>query len=115
MNADPFVVIVTMNLKPGVSDEFHASLEPVLNTMRSEETFVNTIVHTSKDNPNHIMLYETWLDYDDFIANQITRPYRDDYWKKLEVLLESPPDREFFFPLRGDFVFQNGRTQSLPK
>ena len=115
MSTEPFVVIVTMHLKPGAKDEFHASLEPVLDTMRQEKTFVNTVVHTSTENPNHVMLYETWLDYEDFVTNQITRPYRDAYWKKLEVLLEGPPERAFFKPLRGDFVFQHGPMQTLQK
>jgi len=115
MSTEPFVVIVTMHLKQGVEEEFHGSLEPVLDKMRQEKTFVNTVVHTSVDDKSKVMLYETWLDYDDFIKNQITRPYREEYWKKLEVLLEGPPERAFFTPLRGDFVIQNGPMQTLRK
>lgn len=48
----------------------------VLDAMRHEPTFINTVLHRDPADPTRLMLYETWLDRDDFFQVQLKRDYR---------------------------------------
>ena len=70
---------------------------------RDEPTVVNTVSHRSADDPGLFMLHETWLD-NDFIANQMKRPYRAKYEPRLPDLLRAPREMKVFEPLPADYV-----------
>jgi quinol monooxygenase YgiN len=77
-------------------------LEPVLDAMRLETTFVRAALHVDPDNRNRFQLHETWTDPDDVINVQLKRPYRSDWHAALDELLAQPRDIAAWRPLRAD-------------
>ena len=110
MDPTPFVLLATFHLKPGCEEEFLAFIDRTNDAMRHEPTFVNTVVHRSADDPHFFMLYETWLDREDFLDVQMKRPYRAEYEARLPELLSQPREMKIFEPLRSDFVFRSAST-----
>ena len=96
----PFTILVSIPLKPGRADEFLALLNDVFDAMKAEETFVNATALRSADDPDTIMLYETWLDRENFMSEQMKRPYREKYETRLPELLRAPREVSFFEPIR---------------
>ena len=64
----PLTILVINWVKPGCEDEYQRLLSPVLDAMRFESTFINTVVHQDIDDPTRFMLYETWSDRNDFLT-----------------------------------------------
>src|SRR5713226_7078392 len=74
---DPFfTILVSIPLKPGCTKEFLALLDDLFAAMHSEPTFVNATALQSPNDPDTIVLCETWLDGDHFSTAQMSRPYR---------------------------------------
>src|SRR5271165_5992044 len=63
----PFVILVFNHVKPGFDSEYENLVAPVLDAMRHEPTFINTILHRDPAVPTRYMLYEAWVDRDDFL------------------------------------------------
>ena len=103
--AKPFVVIVSLHVKPGHEEEFLRLLAPVLDAMRHEASFINAALHLDPEDPTRFMLYETWADRDDLIDVQMKRPYRSAYEARLPEILREPRRIELWRPLRADFTF----------
>ena len=76
MNHKPFTILVSIPLKPKRADEFLALLNDVFEAMKVEETFVNATALGSADDPDTIVLVETWLDRDNFMSVQCEFPVR---------------------------------------
>ena len=100
-------IIVINWVKPGCEVEYQQLLEPVLDAMRHEPTFINTIVHQDIEDTTRFMLYETWADRDDFFDVQRLKPYRAEYERVLPSLLRVPREITSFNPLRADFAFMH--------
>ena len=96
----PFTILVSIPLKPGRADEFLALLNDVFDAMKAENTFVNATALRSADDPDMIMLYETWLDRENFMSEQMKRPYRERYETRLPELLRAPREVSFFESIR---------------
>jgi quinol monooxygenase YgiN len=109
MSKAPFVILVSIPLKPRRAKEFLALLDDVIAAMRSEDTFVNVVVLQSADDPDTIVLYETWLDRDNFSSVQMKRAYRDTYEAQLPALLREPRQIAFY-----DAVRSTSRTAGAP-
>lgn len=107
MSEKPFVLLVTIHVKPGCEEEFLSIVNPVNDAMRLEPTFLNTVLHRSDDDPTLFMLHETWMDREDFFRVQMKRPYRNAYEERLPALLRRPREMKIFEPLRSDFVFRS--------
>jgi quinol monooxygenase YgiN len=89
-----------MPLKPGGATEFLALLNDVFDAMKVEDTFVNATALRSTDDPNTILLVETWLDRENFMSVQMKRPYRERYEARLPDLLRTPREVTFYEPIR---------------
>jgi quinol monooxygenase YgiN len=96
----PFTILVSIPLKPGRAAEFLALLNDVFDAMKTEDTFVNATALRSADDPDTIMLYETWLDREDFMTEQRKRPYREKYEARLPELLRTPRKLSFYEAIR---------------
>lgn len=96
--------VITFHLKAGTQAQFLALLEPVLNAMRDETTFVNAALHCDPTSDTVYMLYETWLDRDDVLNVQMHRPYRQAFWDALPQLLEQPRQIQVWKPIRTDLT-----------
>jgi len=101
----PITMIVINKVKPGCEAEYRRWAEPVLDAMRHEPTFINTILHQSVEDSTCFMLYETWADRDDFFDIQMEKSYRSEYERILPSLLRVPREITFFETLRSDFNF----------
>jgi quinol monooxygenase YgiN len=103
-------IIVTLRVKPGCEAEYLRLLYPVLDAMRHETTFINAVLHRDPKDPSLFMVYETWADLEDVETVQRHRPYRAEYFARLEELLTEPPHFAFWHPMRGDFGFFAPKT-----
>ena len=104
---EPFTVLITLQVKPGRKAEFLGLLAPVLNAMRHEPSFVNTVLHQDPADPCRFLLYETWTDRRDLVEVQMHRPYRADFEARLPALLERPRQVEIWQSLRADVSFRS--------
>lgn len=100
-------IIVINWVKPGCEEEYQRLLDPVLDAMRYEPTFINTILHQDAEDTARFMLYETWSDRDDFFEVQRYKSYRSEYEDKLPALLRSPREILSYTPLRSDYAFMH--------
>jgi quinol monooxygenase YgiN len=105
---DEVSVLVFLQVKPELEDEFLRLLTPVLDAMRHEPTFVSAALHRSPDEPASFMLYEVWADRDDLINVQMKREYRRAYEARLPDLLRQPRRAEVWRRMRADFTFFAG-------
>jgi quinol monooxygenase YgiN len=76
---------------------------PVIDGVRTEKTFINNFLHQNPDDPTRFMVYENWVDKDEFLAVQMKRDYRSAYEARLPDLLAEPRRVEVWQPLRTDF------------
>jgi quinol monooxygenase YgiN len=100
MSRKPFTILVSIPLKPGRATEFVALLNDVFDAMKVEDTFVNATALRSANDPDTIMLVETWLDRENFMSEQLKRPYRAQYEARLPELLRTPRELSFYEPIR---------------
>ncbi|GAA3079443.1 putative quinol monooxygenase [Pseudonocardia yunnanensis] len=101
------VMIVSNHVRDGHADEYLQIVQPVLDAMRHEPTFLNTALHQDPADPTRFMLYETWADRDEFFQVQMKRAYRIAYENRLPEILRTPREIRFWTPLRADFTFLN--------
>jgi quinol monooxygenase YgiN len=99
MTGQPFTLLVDIPLKPGRAREFMALLNSVFEAMKVEETFVSATALRSAEDPDSILLYENWIDRENFMSVQLKRPYRTRYEARLPELLSSPRRLSFFEPI----------------
>jgi len=100
MTGKPFTLLVDIPLKPGRAEEFMALLNDVFEAMKVEETFVSATALRRAEDPDTVLLYENWIDRDNFLSVQLKRPYRDRYEARLPELLRSPRNLSFLDPIR---------------
>ena len=99
------VLVIGLHLKEDAEAEFMSLLRPLLDAMRHEATFINTVLHRDPQDPTRLMLYETWADMTDLVDVQVNRPYRAAYAARLDDLLCEPRTVEIWQRLRSDFKF----------
>jgi len=100
MSRKPFTILVSIPLKAGRATEFLALLNDVFDAMKAEDTFVNATALRSANDPDTILLFETWLDRENFMSEQLKRPYRERYEARLPELLRTPRELSFYEPIR---------------
>lgn len=82
-------------------DELESSLLQVLEQMAKEPDFVNTYLHRSVEDPDTLVLYETWACSPAYFqTHHLSRPYRQAYEQALPRLLKRERTLEFLKPLR---------------
>ncbi|AWY43989.1 antibiotic biosynthesis monooxygenase [Pseudomonas putida] len=94
--SDQVAFIVYLPSKPERLAETRERLLDIVHQMSAEPDFVNTWVHQLQDEPNTLVLYETWnCSKEDFIARHLNKPYRQEYERLLPELLASERRIEF--------------------
>ncbi|MEH3158409.1 MAG: putative quinol monooxygenase [Sphingomonas taxi] len=88
--AAPETYVITFHVKADQVSRFRALLDPVLDAMRHESTFVRATLHVDPERPNVFQLHETWTDRDDVLNVQLNRPYRHAWHAGLEDVLAEP-------------------------
>jgi quinol monooxygenase YgiN len=104
--------VVSLRVVPGREAAFLALLEPVLDAMRHEATFINAVLHRDPEDPAHFMIYETWADFGDVANVQIHRDYRKAYLSALDDLLREPRQISVWHPVRADFASPAAQARS---
>jgi quinol monooxygenase YgiN len=94
--------VITFHLRPGQRERFRALLDPVLDAMRHETTFVHAALHADPDDDHRYQLHETWTDRDDVLNVQLSRPYRAAWHAALEDMLDRPREIAVWRLLRAD-------------
>ncbi|HEX6039747.1 putative quinol monooxygenase, partial [Longimicrobium sp.] len=78
---------IQFNVRPDQRERFLGLLEGVLDAMRGEPMFHEAVLHRDPADENRFMLYESWEDHDDVLANQLGRPYRQAWHQALDEIL----------------------------
>ena len=93
--------IVRLPTRPEKRDEMRSKLFAVLDRMAQEPDFINTWVHEDINEPDTLVLYETWAcSQDYFMAHHFTKPYRQEYEAALPKLLSKARSIEFLTAIR---------------
>lgn len=93
--------VVHLPGKPEARDELFAGLQHVLDAMSHEPDFVNTYLHRSADDPDTLVLYETWAcSTEYFINHHLKKDYRADYERKLGALLKADRRIDWLEPIK---------------
>lgn len=80
--------IVRLPGKAETQTQLRAMLFDIVEAMRHEPEFVSTWVHEDQNEPNTLVLYETWTGTREaFLATQLSKPYRQAYEAALPALL----------------------------
>jgi len=97
---DQVSFVVSLPMKPDQKERGRAMLMDVVTAMSREPDFINTWVHEKQDDPDVIVLYETWAcSKDDFISTHLSKPYRLAYEASLADLLAADRQIDFLTPL----------------
>ncbi|SAK97965.1 Antibiotic biosynthesis monooxygenase [Caballeronia catudaia] len=100
--SDKTSFIVHLPGKPEHREELETKLIAVLDRMAEEPDFINTYLHRSADDPDTLVLYETWAcSREHFQSHHLSAPYRREYEAALPVLLKRARTLEFLEPVRG--------------
>lgn len=83
------VLLVFLPVKPEARDEFRTKLMEMGGHIAQEPQFVSAAIHEDRDDPDTLVLYETWNGSPQDLAEQLERPYRREYEASLAALLKA--------------------------
>lgn len=83
------VLLVFLPVKPEAREQFRAKLMEMGEYIAKEEQFVSAAIHEDRDDPDTLVLYETWNGSPEDLAEQLKRPYRQEYEASLGGLLKA--------------------------
>jgi quinol monooxygenase YgiN len=99
--SDLTAFIVHLPGKPEHRAEIEEKLLHVLEQMSKEPDFINTHLNRSVEDPDTLVLYETWACSEDhFREHHLSLPYRQAYEAALPRLLKAERTLEFLTPVR---------------
>jgi quinol monooxygenase YgiN len=89
--SNQIVLLVKISLKPGKKPEFLDRLRSVVSIMGKEPSFISSTIHENVDNPDEVVVYETWKGTrESWLAEEYPRPYRKPYEDGLPDLNQDP-------------------------
>ncbi|GAB7129033.1 hypothetical protein JCM19000A_35410 [Silvimonas sp. JCM 19000] len=84
------VLLIRFETRPGQRDLFVERLASLVKTMSHETDFVNAVLHTNLDEPDVVVIYETWRGTrETWLQQELPRPYRLSYENELAQLVAS--------------------------
>lgn len=89
-------------IMPTERERFLALLDGVLDAMRDEPVFHRADLFEDPDDPNRLLLVETWEDHNDVLTVQLQRPYREAFHDALPEVLAAPRNIAIWRPRRSD-------------
>ncbi|MBB5877293.1 antibiotic biosynthesis monooxygenase [Xanthomonas sp. 3498] len=98
----PETYVITFHVKADQVERFRALLDPVLDAMRHERTFVRAALHVDPERPTVFQLHETWTDRDDVLKVQLHRRYRQEWNAALDDILVAPRHIAIWTVMRTD-------------
>ncbi len=71
---------IRFKAKPGKKEAFRKELYSLIEEMSSEKAFISAIVSDDLDQPDDLIIYETWQGTrDSWLAEEFIKPYRKNY------------------------------------
>ncbi|MGG1634607.1 putative quinol monooxygenase [Paenibacillus sp. NRS-1760] len=71
---------IRFKAKPGKKEEFSKELSSLIEEMSSEKAFISAIVSDDLDQPDDLIIYETWQGTrDSWLAEELNKQYRKNY------------------------------------
>jgi (4S)-4-hydroxy-5-phosphonooxypentane-2,3-dione isomerase len=98
----PVTYLIRFNVVPDRREQFLQLLNGVLDAMRAEPTFHQSVLHRDPQSEHRFMLYETWESHEDVLNVQLHKPYRKAWHDALPTLLHGERDISIWEPLRAD-------------
>jgi quinol monooxygenase YgiN len=83
------VILVSLPVKPEARETFRKMLSEMGEHIAKEPSFISALIHEDMDDPDTIVLYETWAGSREQLLEQLTRPYREAYEAALPAMLKS--------------------------
>jgi len=84
------VLLVFLPVKPEAREHFRKMLFAVGERIAKEPDFVSASVHEDMDDPDMIVLYETWIgSREHLLMAHLSKPYRKEYEAALPQMLKS--------------------------
>lgn len=79
---------IRFKAKPGKKEEFRKELFSLIEEMSSEKAFISAIVSDNLDQPDELLIYETWKGTrDSWLDEEFTKPYRKNYEVRVDDLI----------------------------
>ncbi|MCM3629097.1 antibiotic biosynthesis monooxygenase [Paenibacillus glycanilyticus] len=81
---------IRFKAKPGKKEEFRKELSSLIEEMSSEKAFISAIVSDDLDQPDDLIIYETWQGTrESWLEEEFVKPYRKNYEGTLgDLILE---------------------------
>ncbi len=102
---DAFGLIVTLNVRPEHREAPMAMRLRTQAPMRREATFLSSTIHVDQNDPDRIVLHETWRDRRNFEAVAFERDYRREYEATMPDRLSRPREPAGYDIVRADHAF----------
>jgi quinol monooxygenase YgiN len=98
-NGVSFVVHITS--RPDTRARLRAMVFEVIDAMSSEPDFLNTFINEDMQDPDVLVIYETWAcSREEFLSRHLSKPYRAAFEQALPSLQGKPRTLEFLKPVR---------------
>lgn len=98
-----WVLCVTFSIKPEHADEFVTIVSEVIDRMRHEANFVSTTLCRDPAAPGRFFLFETWKSRARFLAEDLSRDYRETYSARLAEIQAEERQFEEWEQIRADY------------
>ena len=83
------VLVLHYKLKPGASQQFRKLLKDVLEECIKEPAFLTYTLHSYRDRPDEVMLYELWAGIRErFLQEEMNKPYRRPFTEEQKLYVE---------------------------
>jgi len=92
------IIVVFLPVKPEARETFRKMLSEIGEHIAREPNFVSALIHEDMDDPDTIVLYETWVGGREDLLEQLTRPYRQAYEAALPAMMKSERRIVFLHP-----------------
>ena len=95
MKSNKLGVFAHCFVKDGEQENIKEAYKKIVDIAIEEETCSVLSASKSLVLPNHHLLYEEWLDYDEFFNVQLKRTYRNAFYRWLDPIRNGPVSPEF--------------------
>jgi quinol monooxygenase YgiN len=84
------VLLVFLPVKPEARDTFRKMLFEIAEHIAKEPDFVSATVHEDMDDPDTLLIYETWSSSREYLLeHHLSKPYRKIYEAQLTSMLKA--------------------------
>ncbi len=97
----PFAIHVTLHIRPECRAEYREALDAVIGHARALPQCRYLHVYETADDPDTILLVESWSDWDTFTQEILQLDFYRDYATTSEPMYSAPREMRFLAPLHG--------------